>query len=199
MISIYKQVDASVQKAYLNSGWSISDSLCGIIKRDLPHVPVKGKSEIFIRSQKPELIQRGNINRPMSKYSGTALTGAVSLHYTGNSLFEGMLTHSLLSILAQFFKYEVVVVPSLTRNVKGKPCSLRIFGCFDNDEQREEYISYLTALYNSDLPLYEWSAFERDSTIADFWWDLNNNALFTFDRNFMERLPSHLQSSFDKL
>lgn len=199
MISVYKQVEASEQKPYLNAGWSVSDELCNIIHRTLPNEHTMIKNEIFISLKKPDLIQRGNINRPMLRYSGSPITGAVSLHYTGNRMFEGMLTHSLLSILAQFFKYEVYVVPSLTRSIKGKPCALRVFGCFDTDAQKEEYIEHLTSLYSGDLPVHEWAAFDRDSAIADFWWDLTNNVLFTFDRNFMERLPLHLQASFNKL
>lgn len=197
-VKIVKAVLQDHKEPYLKSGWK--EEFGTMLAKDLPYEPVNAKSkELMILQSIPVLVQRGTINRPLTKYQDKMLTSAVTLHYMGNSMFDGAITNSLLCIQAQFFGYRVVTVPEITKSVKGKSCALRIYGCFDSKEDEDQYIDWIKRMHNKELTLSEWSAFEQDCKIADFWWDLTNHVIFSFDRNFLERLPSNIQASINKL
>jgi len=83
-----------------------------------------------------------------------------------------------------------------------KESPLRVLSYFD-DDQFAEYEGYLKKLRYEDPHLKEVSYFSvkhksfRDSKyLPDFWWDIVNNVMWSFDKNYINRLIDHLEASF---
>lgn len=144
----------------------------------------------------PYLIQRGTINKPFVE---DRLSKAVSLDYMGSAEFEfGTLPESLQTLQSLADKISVTVEPRITGE-RGE--SLRVLHIFGPDEY-EEYFVKLMELREGRIRTKESTYFEKDHAIrfkhlkCDFWWDLNNHAMWSFDKNFMKRLPDVLAASW---
>lgn len=146
------------------------------------------------------LIQRATINSPLSP-PNTRLSNAVRFDYMGSAEFEfGTLPASLRRIQAGFSASTICLVDDILE--EDRP--LRVFSYFD-DEQFNEYVSILRDLRTKPfgtVHLKERSEFSLDertrfsSSRADFWWDIENDVMFSFNKNFMNRLMDYLSASF---
>ena len=153
---------------------------------------------------KPYLIQRGVINRPLADASNK-LSNAVNLDYMGSAEFEfGALPKSLRVLQAN---KAVLVQRKLPQIMQGES-QLRVV-TFMDDEQWAEYSGCLVRLRtNKPSPIrtkegtrFDVESLERSarlglSSTTDFWWDIQNHVMWSFDKQFMNRLPEYLQSSW---
>jgi hypothetical protein len=149
----------------------------------------------------PYLIQRAVIQTPLAE-PDTRLSQAVSLEYMGSAEFEfGALPQSLRRIQVQADSW----VGRVVNEIKEDDSPLRVYSHF-NDEEFEEYRAHLLRLRdpNGRVYLKEYSAFEEGHaqkykySRTNFWWDLDNDAMFGFHKEFMKRLP-HLVAASLKL
>ncbi len=150
----------------------------------------------------PYLIQRGTINSPLAP-EGTRLTNAVNLDYMGAAEFEfGALPESLRRIQAYGPAWRCGKVDEI-RTLDDSP--LRVCSAIAAEEF-PQYVAYLRQLRwperHGRLHLKESSAFEHNHKpwskyrTIDFWWDLDNDVMFGFHRDFMHLLPQYLKASF---
>ncbi len=147
------------------------------------------------------LIQRGTINRPLGEHKGLKLSAAVDLDYMGSSEFEfGALPASFASMFIHRDGYKLKKTERITKQVGEHQFALRVY---HNMEEKDfnDYVEQLVHLRNGTGNLYlkERTYFELGSTFFgkfDFWWDIENHVIFSFDKHFMNRLPSHLKASF---
>jgi len=147
------------------------------------------------------LIQRAHIGSPLAAET-TRLSNAVSFDYMGSAEFEfGALPESLRRIEAQQKKGTALL--DLAESMRDGDRPLRLHHGL-SAEELSEYIETLRQLRDGPfgtVRLKERSEFaiaERTGTFrrADFWWDLTNDVMFSFHKEFMNRLPYYLSSSF---
>ena len=153
----------------------------------------------------PWLIQRAKINKPLAP-PATKLSDAVRFDYMGSAEFEfGALPESLRRIEKRFESSTICLIDWLTEDSK----PLRVFSPF-NDGEYNEYVDFLDRLRSSPLGFVRLkersefslaersSAFEKGDTsyLSNFWWDITNDVMFSFHKEFMNRLPEYLHASF---
>ena len=151
----------------------------------------------------PYLIQRATINHPLAAHE-TKLSDSVNFDYMGSAEFEfGALPKSLRRL--QEMK-GALTQRKVDRIVDGER-SLRIVSAL-TDAEFEEYVGYLvqlrtgkpTSIRTKEMTYFDialMSRFaERRNPATDFWWDIQNNVMFSFDKLFMNRLVAHLEASW---
>jgi hypothetical protein len=143
--------------------------------------------------QRPYLVQRGKIRRPLVD---GRFSDAVNLDYMGSAEFEwGALPKSLRALQAQVDAIKITVDPRITENEK----SVRVLHTFD-EATFEEYFTYLLKMRADTHNMKELSHFEEGRTKyhleTDFWWDVDNHVMWSFDKVFMNRLGDVLVNSW---
>ncbi len=144
--------------------------------------------------QQPYLIQRGMIAHPLVK---GRLGEAVSMDYMGSSEFEfGALPQSLRALQR--------VQDKLTRvtetRIKSGEQSLRVLHALSPADYTE-YFGYLLEMRADRLRTKEVTRFaagyeQTRPHGTDFWWDVDNHVMFSFDKTFMNRLEDCLAASW---
>jgi hypothetical protein len=148
----------------------------------------------------PYLIQRCKINRPLGEYVGLPVSKAVRFDYMGSAEFEfGAIPKSFREIRANFDQYKITRVPSVTET-KDVAVALRVFHNM-SDGEFAEYTKWLESARANESNIDTKESVGLDpkghyNKDVDFWWDIDNNVMFSFDKNFMNRLTEHLQASF---
>lgn len=146
----------------------------------------------------PYLIQRAEINRPLAPAT-VRLSQAVNFDYMGSAEFEfGALPQSFRRIEAMADAWKCRTVPEI---MEGE-MALRVWSAF-TDEEFEEYKGYLLRLRNpgkDSIRTKEGTRFEagrEKSTYSntDFWWDIDNDVMFGFDKTFMNRVGDYVANS----
>ena len=163
----------------------------------------------------PYLIQRAHIKSPLTDGS-TRLSQAVSFDYMGSSEFEwGALPHSFRRMQQQIPYWTIRLVPSI---VEGE-AQLRVLSYLNNHEFGD-YVTYLQRLRNpgigdlihtkerTEFSVEEIKRHEEYrqlqkirqkksylSPLTDFWWDLDNDVMFSFHKIFMNRIEDHVKAS----
>ena len=149
----------------------------------------------------PYLIQRAEIESPLASVS-TRLSQAVDFDYMGSSEFEfGALPKSFRRMEAN---KEQLILRKVPEIMEGE-IPLRVYS-YLTDEEFEQYKGYLLRLRNPTPSTrlntkegvrfdanYEHSKYSK----TDFWWDIDNDAMFGFKKMFMKKLESYVQASLD--
>lgn len=143
----------------------------------------------------PYLIQRGNIFHPLVD---DRLSKAVNLDYMGSAEFEfGALPKSLRALQASIDRISLTTEPRILDGER----SLRVLHTFSPDEY-EQYLAHLLQLRAGKLHTKESTWFDVDHPTrfkalrCDFWWDIDNHVMWTFDKNFSKRLVDVLVASW---
>lgn len=69
-----------------------------------------------------------------------------------------------------------------------------------SDSEKEQYINWLNSIRQKNdriVRLKERANFEIPLQETNFWWDLDNNIMFSFNEQFMRTLPGYLQNSWN--
>lgn len=143
----------------------------------------------------PFLIQRAEINRPLGKAG--RVSEVLDLDYMGSTEFEwGATAKSLRALQAKVNDICMTVEPSITQDDK----NLRVLHTFTAD-QYAEYLGYLKELRVGKRQTKECTRFEEGYEFTrysktDFWWDIENHVMWSFDKIFMNRLGDALVASW---
>ncbi len=144
----------------------------------------------------PYLIQRATINRPLAD-KDTRLSRAANLDYMGSAEFEfGALPKSFRRIEQNADAFVMRLVPEIQEG----EAVLRVWS-YLNDEDFAAYKQHLLAMRENKLRLKESSYFDANHNKnfkhlrADFWWDIDNDVMFGFDKNFMNRVGHYVAAS----
>jgi hypothetical protein len=140
----------------------------------------------------PYLVQRGKIDKIAPE--GTILTNAVDLDYMGSAEFEfGALPRSLRALRAGTRVLRVV------SDIKQDEIPLRVLSTL-TDEEFAEYVHYLHRMRTDKIDLKERLRFSpvhiKGEYAENFWWDIENHVMWSFRKQFMNRLENYLQASF---
>lgn len=147
--------------------------------------------------KRPIHIQLATIRRPMGEFQGLTLSKAVSLEYMGNAHFEfGALPRSMRRLQASFTDVKIRKVDSITSK---NGSVLRVLSTM-SDEQWQIYEKHLHDLREDKIHTEEVTRFAKNYvsqfSSVDFWWDIDNDTMWSFDKQFMNRLTEHLSASF---
>lgn len=139
----------------------------------------------------PYLIQRAKIK---TRDTTLVLSRVVDLDYMGAAEFEfGALPKSLRRIEASLDKTNLLTL----KEIKEGKRPLRVFSYF-SPEEVEEYTKYLQEIRENKRRLKEPVSFSNGVTAYgddDFWWDIENDAMFSFDQKFMNNIQVYLKNS----
>ena len=157
----------------------------------------------------PYLIQRAEIET--DRTNDQCLSEAVDLDYMGSAEFEfGATAKSLRALEKAFLTHKpedgnlvrVTDVSEIcTKSRSGKDKPLQVLHCM-TDAEFEKYIPYLHKMREGKLRAKENPRFEATpqwpftSNSINFWWDIENHAMWSFDHDFMRKLPLHMQNSW---
>lgn len=145
----------------------------------------------------PYLIQRARIKpNPSHKKK---ISENIETDYMGSAEFEfGALPRSLCAIHADLKLYHTIQVNDIT-NEQGNPLIVWSKIPFENIP---EYVGYLKQLRAGKLYLKESSYFNADHSKnfptlnkTNFWWDIDNNVMFSFDPAIMKVLADSVRVS----
>lgn len=157
----------------------------------------------------PYLIQRAEIEE--TRTHEMRFSQAVDLDYMGSAEFEFGATAKSLRALENAFLTnkaeggellrvtDVAEITTKSRSGKQKP--LKVLHCF-TDEEFEKYLPYLHKMRAGKLRAKENPRFEAappwpfTSNSIDFWWDIENHVMWSFDHEMMRKLPLYLQNSW---
>lgn len=157
----------------------------------------------------PYLIQRAEIEK--TRTDEMRLSEAVDLDYMGSAEFEFGATAKSLRALEKAFLTnkaeggdllrvtDVAEITTKSRSGNQKP--LKVLHCFTNEEF-EQYIPFLHKMRDGKLRAKENPLFESElkwpftSNSIDFWWDIENHVMWSFDHEVMRKLPLYLQNSW---
>ena len=144
--------------------------------------------------ENPWLIQRGVIKQPIK--TNVRLSQAVKLDYMGSAEFEfGALPKSLRRIESKLMKY-------VCRH-KVKIDDELIFSiAYPSEFDIDKYTIYLKEIRVGNHQLKEGTSFEiyaakNKYNNFDFWWDIDNDVMWSTNKIFMKKLPMILKASFD--
>lgn len=148
----------------------------------------------------PYLIQRGKIKLPLVD-AGERVFTAVNLEYMGSAEYEfGALPKSLLRFKSFLTEENIRTLD----NIQEDGNSLKVISIL-NDADFAEYASHLEKL-RSRKTSYQYhtkeaSRFNEDyksiggSPKTDFWWDIENDVMFTFNAEFANLLISFIANN----
>ena len=142
--------------------------------------------------KQPYLIQRAKINNHFTPFY--RLSEAVNFDYMGSSEFEfGALPKSFKDMYNKKESLKIHTVNSIKENHK-RP--LLVYGSFIENELTQ-YVEWLTKIRNNDrsIHLKERARFDNDKE-TNFWWDIDNGIMFSFNDNFMRALPMYIKNSW---
>lgn len=142
------------------------------------------------------VIVSGVIRRPFIRFQGKSLASAILLKSISRELLAaGAISKSVVALRCLSSILETAMVDGVSIEVAGKPCRLRILGP-NFLVENNEYVSLIQGMFERLDPALD---IHNSTRSADFWWDVANHTMFSFDRNFLARVPEHLMTSFAKL
>ncbi len=158
------------------------------------------------------LVQRAAIQRPLSRYTDVRLSKAVDFDYMGSTEFEnGSIWRSLQAIEVAADALNLRVVPEIVKatSLERKSSRLHIAGSklhvvsLLTDAQWAEYLPYLLEIRQEKRRLKEQARFSPTYDLkpgyskTDFWWDIQNHVMWSFDKDFMSGLVGNIAASIN--
>jgi len=150
----------------------------------------------------PVHIQRAEINEPLAD-TAARLSNAVDFDYMGSSEFEwGALPKSFRRIEVKADEWKCRIV----EDIKQGDTPLRVWSAF-NDEEFAEYVKYLRILrapttdrsverfYTKEAVRFESDYKHGKYSLTNFWWDIDNDVMFGFKKEFMKRVGHYVANS----
>lgn len=152
--------------------------------------------------RQPCHIQRAEIITPLAS-EDTRLSKAVKFDYMGSSEFEfGALPSSFRRIEANADSWKCRIV----NDIKDGDTPLRVWSAL-TDEEFEQYVEYLKVLrastkdrmvkrfYTKEAVRFEVDYDHGRFSHTNFWWDIDNDVMFGFKKEFMKRVGHYVASS----
>lgn len=151
----------------------------------------------------PYFVQRAHIKRPLGKFLSGPFLSSLSFDFmsfdlsTSHSHSPARVEISLHRILASLFAYQVSRFEGFNVEEKGRTFALRVFHPFST-VQYEGYCENLLQIRRGTQRLADISGLENSQglpKLADLWWDLDNDVICTFDKNYALNIHEMLRWS----
>ena len=150
----------------------------------------------------PKVFMPGTIRRPLRRYEDARFFDSLSLQAISNDKSAHSVHDSMTRMCHTRFAYATFKVESLFCTSDKRTFALRVYTRF-RGEQLKRYVAWLLQIKRGERKLLRPSGFTDreipEGTLPkspDLWWDTQNDAILSFDKNYMSRLPHHLDISF---
>lgn len=196
-LTLAKAIRPAFRNRYANIGWSVSDD--GTMASKTQVVPYCNDASLRIGNGRPYLTLCGEIQRPFGKHTDYPLQRAVKFEDVGNVKLN--LNQAFSIVESMWSLYRLHTLPLITTLRQGRGYHLIVFGNFDHDELGAYQTYLLGAIHGTEyteesLHLRYENSFVAQSDRFDFWFDVRNGVMFSFDRMFMQHIEHHLRASF---
>lgn len=187
---------------YKNLGWTSTVELAAIstVAKD---VITKNSSGVLTLDQRaPSIVQRGSIRRPLGMFSDTPVSDAVKLNHMESVKFS--IPHTAFSIIESMWSlYKLRTFSDIVTIRNGREHALQVYGNFDTDAQISSYQSDLLSVFLGHGHTEESLGVSTNNGVivlenSDFWIDLLNGVVFSFDNQFMQHIDRHLRATFQQ-
>jgi len=197
--------------SYTHNGWTFvgmdNDAPgYGIVQREVPLAIPEDSQVIIPHPMPPSHIQRASIRRPLGKYRDARFFDSISLdHMNGPGFSFDALPESLRRMHLTSFAYETFKAENLFLTKDGRSYALRLYTRLRGQEL-DQYVNWLIELRDNQRKTSRPTAFTKktfgDGELphgVDLWWDVVNDVIFSFDKNYMTRMPEYLRISFSMM
>lgn len=161
-----------------------------------------GKTIHLERLKRPNMLQRATIRRPFSRWNDARFFDSVTLEHPYSEKFAMAVPASLRRMSHTRFAYDIFKAENLFVQKDNRSYALRILTRMRGVEL-EQYVNWLIAIRSGDMKVLAPSGFTKQDfsvsqlpTAPDLWWDVENDVVFSFDKNYMSRLQHHLDVSY---
>lgn len=162
-----------------------------------------------ISFHKPWLIQRGKIKELPKSISGNSektLSQAVSWDYMGSAEFEFGASANSLRMFQAMGILHTITIPAISIKVGEEQLPLYVAHCFTQEKDIATYSEWLVKAWEGGLhypdtkeSLYFCVNYPKQLERCDFWWDIQNQVMWCFNRNLIKHLPQYLANSIINL
>lgn len=197
-----EQYDMYLQHEWIYKGMDAERSGFALVEKEVQSSPDDDKDVSMGPAVPIKRLQSGTIRRPLGKYQGTRLFDCVTLTQLGKAEAAMRQFASLKRMCHTAFAYELFKADNLYIKKDNRSYAIRIYTRLRGLEL-SQYVDGLNAIREGRGKLSLPSGFSSREIPAgelpsapDFWWDTENDTMFSFDKNFMARLSSHLDVSF---
>lgn len=208
MITYVLSVPVEQHDEYVANGWyfrTMDKERTGyvIVTKTVSNPLESGEQIVHIEGPKePKLIQTAEIRRPLGKYRDSRFFDSVTLHNMNAEQFDTGIHASFKRMYNTRFAFSLFKAENLYIKNNNRSYALRIFTRLRGQEL-EDYVAWLIRVRERDIKTLRPSGF----TVGDFgegelprspdlWWDIQNDVIFSFDKNYMARLATHLEVSY---
>jgi hypothetical protein len=196
-----KIIAASKKAAYVHEGWEVSEVQPEGLHKSLTQVQIDDSSVTTFTLARTDafLIQRAKIRRPLSFSQHRSFMESVDIDHMGYpELTTNAITQMLRRIRHHFFDYSVHRRDDITLHVENRKYALRVFSYFEGDNLNK-YLDQLGEIQKGTRQTRGPTFFDTIYTLpklSDVWIDVANDTIFSYDRQFMNRVVGHLQTTF---
>lgn len=214
-----REIDLRQVELYVANGWVVSNDLSdtGSLNRVLVERTMEwgGASKIMLdHFQRGPIsnICRGSIRRPLHEFNGGTLVNAVQfMNFLEGPVISHM-SQSMKRMYSVLFDYRVDRVEDLVLEVGGRHYVLHMYHNMTSME-RLAYTAQLAAMrlgrdakapnvdFNDlvdDCPNFTQDG-QRVLPKIDFWYDLGNDVIWSYDKQFMSRVPKLIRSTCEQV
>lgn len=150
------------------------------------------------------LVQRGVIRRPLGDFRGARISEAIGMDYMGSAEFEwGALPKSIKAFENNIDRVKMTLIPLDLPGAGDK--MLRVLHMMDEEDLAQFTVNLQQLWYMDDGAhrrlkeslqfSYKEHRYNGKPYDTDFWWDIENHAMWSFDKSFMNHLVENLAAS----
>lgn len=209
MLTYVLSVPVEQHDTFIENGWefrSMDKERAGytMLAKSVPSSGDEDGQVLHINSSSnlPSL-QRALINRPLGKFKDARIFDSITLDHQGSTTsVSNALPASLKRMYHTRFAYDVFKAENLFIHKDTRSFALRLCTRMRGAEL-EKYVDSLIAVREGRIKLKRPSGFTQvdfpDSELPsspDLWWDVENDVIFSFDKNYMARVLTHLEISY---
>lgn len=152
---------------------------------------------------RPQFVRRAQIKRPLGRYAGSHILQSMTFDFMSFDWAQSpacseydnhTLEVSLYRMRAQRFAYRVDRFEDFNVLDKDRTFALRIFHGF-NREELARYCGFLLDIRSARHTTLDPTGLEALTGLPhgpDLWWDLDNDVIITFDKNYAFRINEML-------
>lgn len=195
MPSICRQVLPEQYEQFITAGWEASDNRGDLVF--LHNTGINTTDGVVC----PSLIQEGRIRRPLGHFANdhSLLMGSFELETVGNVALDFGAARCFMYDLARHPTRNLHSSETIKRRVGDHTFRLRIYSRYEGNDLLN-YEAMLLSLYEGRSATPELLRFGPvPNQNADVWLDYENLAIFSFDKNYMNRVEPMLNNSYAQL
>lgn len=208
MLTYVLSVPVEQHESFIENGWEFrgmdrEHAGYSVLAKDVPS-PEGDDGQVVTIKAAPNtpMLQRAIIRRPLGKYHEARFFDSVTLEHMGGSTLSDVVPASLKRMYHTRFAYDVFKAENLFIKKDNRTYALRLYTRMRGTEL-EQYVDWLISIREGSMKMRRPSGFTRQDfqdgelpTAPDLWWDVENDVIFSFDKNYMSRVSMHLEVSY---